>query len=323
MQGGSSDDIWAIVLAAGEGQRLAAITASLHGRPVPKQFASLVGDRSLLQATMDRVAALVPARRTVVVVAEAQAALARQQLRGFAGAQSVVQPSNRGTAVGLMLPLCHVLARDPGARVLVVPSDHVIKDERPFRDAVRRAFRAAAAAPAGVVLAGAEATGPATDLGWIQPGEFRGLDATAGRAVQAFWEKPDEARASALFQQGALWNMLVIAARAADLWKLIARHLPGAAARFVAFRDAPAGLGDRQAIADLYREIGAHDLSREVLERAVGLAVVSMIGGGWTDCGTPDRLLACLGTEARRAFRARLAEAPGAGSSAAKASACD
>ncbi|MES1205892.1 MAG: NTP transferase domain-containing protein, partial [Pseudomonadota bacterium] len=61
---------WAIVLAAGEGSRLASVTRLLHGRDVPKQFAELDGERTLLQRTMDRVGQLVPPSRTVVVIAE-------------------------------------------------------------------------------------------------------------------------------------------------------------------------------------------------------------------------------------------------------------
>src|SRR4051812_33488561 len=98
---------WAIVLAGGEGTRLAALTRAIHGRDVPKQFARLGNARSLLQQTLDRISAVIPARRTVVIVAEAQAEIALPQLRAYRGLEVVLQPANRGTAPGVLLPLAH------------------------------------------------------------------------------------------------------------------------------------------------------------------------------------------------------------------------
>jgi mannose-1-phosphate guanylyltransferase len=72
------DDLWAIVLAGSEGTRLAPVTRLLYGCEVPKQFAFL-GDGSLLQRTMDRIAPIVPTHRTVVVVAQNRRQIAETQ----------------------------------------------------------------------------------------------------------------------------------------------------------------------------------------------------------------------------------------------------
>jgi mannose-1-phosphate guanylyltransferase len=97
-------------LAGREGTRLASITRAVYGREVPKQFAALGTERTFLQQTMDRIAPLVPAERTVVVVSESDAAIAEEQLAGYPGRRLVLQPSRRGTTAGLLLPLAHVLA---------------------------------------------------------------------------------------------------------------------------------------------------------------------------------------------------------------------
>jgi len=78
--GDDTERLWAIVLAAGDGKRLAPLTRALYGRELPKQFAVLHRGRSLLQTTMDRVAPLVPPERTVVVVGRAHEGLARRQI---------------------------------------------------------------------------------------------------------------------------------------------------------------------------------------------------------------------------------------------------
>src|SRR5712691_5007185 len=114
---------WAVVLAAGDGARLRPLTRLLYEQDLPKQFAVIEGGRSLLQSTLDRLAARFPAERTVVV-GKSQETVARHQLRDFAGVEIVAQPRNLGTGPGLLLPLARVRAREPGARVAVFPSDH-------------------------------------------------------------------------------------------------------------------------------------------------------------------------------------------------------
>src|SRR5688572_18497108 len=101
----SDDRLWAVVLAAGEGTRLAPMTRRLYGEPLPKQFATLVGNRSLLQETVERLSALVPAAHMVVVVPDGYQRLARLQLARWPGLHIVSQPANRGTGPGILLPL--------------------------------------------------------------------------------------------------------------------------------------------------------------------------------------------------------------------------
>src|SRR5882672_3243328 len=127
MTGTPVDDterLWAIVLAAGEGRRLAPLTRALYGWELPKQFAVLHRGRSLLQTTIDRMVPLVPPERTVVVVGRAHRDLAKIQLAEHRGVEIVAQPRNLDTGPGILLPLTHVLVRDPGASVVILPSDH-------------------------------------------------------------------------------------------------------------------------------------------------------------------------------------------------------
>jgi mannose-1-phosphate guanylyltransferase len=288
------DELWAIVLAGGQGTRLAGVTRALHGRAVAKQFADLCGRRTFLQRTMDRIGLLIPPERTVVVVGQEQRALAERQLAGFTGVQIVLQPDNRGTAFGVLLPLAHVLDRAPRATVVVFPSDHHVQNEPAFVDAVRRAVAACAATPRGAVLIGATAEGPATDLGWIARGKPCGASGTRARRIAGFVEKPDRPRAVALLRGRAVWNTLIIAARARTLWALIARHLAGAAGRLGPYRLHPRHPGAELLLKDIYRGLPTADLSRDVLQHSRALAVVRMDEAGWSDCGTPDRLYRAL-----------------------------
>ena len=119
--------LWSIILAAGQGKRLASITKALCGRWLPKQFVALTTTRTLIQETVERTSSLVPPTRTVVVVSERDEPIARAQLAGYPGVELVRQPLDRGTAAGLMLGLAHVRARDPHAEVAVFPADHHVQ----------------------------------------------------------------------------------------------------------------------------------------------------------------------------------------------------
>ena len=294
VQPGRNTKQFAIVLAAGEGTRLAALTRAVHSRVVPKQFATLCGDQSFLQKTLDRIGPIVPSERTVVVVPEDHAEMAARQIGGYAGIEIVNQPRNRGTGAGVLLPLAHVLARDPDAGVVVLPSDHYFEREDVFQKAVGRAMLAARAAPERVVLLGAAAEAPATDLGWIVCGEAHGPRAAGARRVEHFMEKPDSDTARELLREGALWNMLVIAASGRALWSLAEQHVPAICPSLRSYRSL---IGNRAATArlrDIYSTLPATDLSRDILQRAQGLLAISMTNAGWSDCGTPERLFQAL-----------------------------
>jgi mannose-1-phosphate guanylyltransferase len=291
----SVENLWAIVLAAGRGTRLAAVTRTLCGRDLPKQFVALTSSRTLLQETMDRIAPLVPPERTIVVTSDTHYDLCVSQLRGYPGVEIVLQPADRGTGPGVLLPLAHVLARDPRARVAVFPSDHHVQRPGAFLLGVRRALMAAARTPAGVALLGVPAERPATDLGWIVPGERL---AEGASRLQRFVEKPGAEAALTLLEAGALWNTMVVAGSAAALWHLARRHLPEQTRRFEKYLGCIHHPAAPIALADLYAEMASADFSRSVLQVSLGLAVVAVVDSGWFDCGTPERLLEWLAATA-------------------------
>jgi mannose-1-phosphate guanylyltransferase len=244
---------------------------------------------------MDRIAPVTPPERTVVVVADGYEELARTQLAGYPGVEIVTQPMNLGTGVGILLPMAHVLSRDPRASVAIYPSDHHVRRTEPFCDAVERAVRIAGMSDSGVALLGAAAERAAVDLGWIVRGNRLGGQMDRAWEVHRFVEKPPEPLAMLLLGTGGLWNTMVIAGKARALWELARRHIPEQTRAFDGYIK-QLGHGNGRTVRELlYRQqLLPADFSREVLQVARGLAVVPLIDSGWFDCGTPERLFEWL-----------------------------
>jgi mannose-1-phosphate guanylyltransferase len=287
--------LWAIVLAAGEGKRLSSLTRALYGWELPKQFAVLHGGRSLLQTTLDRVTPLIPPERTVVVVGLTHEGLARLQLAEYPGVEIVAQPRNLDTGPGILLPLTHVLARDPEASVVVLPSDHYVADPRPLLRAVRTAVESSRRVEDLLTLIGVVPDRAETEYGWIVPGPRvdRGTD-TRLRGVSRFVEKPPPNEAQELLRSGALWNTFISVSRASTYWDVAKEHLPMQAGLFERYGleiDRP---GEKRLLDALYAAMEPANFSQGVLERAANLAVLPVAGTGWTDWGTPERILRSL-----------------------------
>ena len=293
--GRSATGPWAVILAGGEGKRLSGLTRALYGKPLPKQFAVFAGKLSLLQATVERVFPLVPFERMVVVASSPHEALAREQLAAYPGIQLLTQPRNLDTGPGILLPLATILRKDRAARVVLLPSDHHVPRPQPFLEAIRTADASSLSNPSQVTLIGTASDSPETDYGWIVPG--RSADPSCDwsiRTVERFVEKPARELARHLHAAGGLWNTFASAGTAAAYWAHAQRHLPGHTALFESC-GAPAEAALPEAwLRRIYSRMAPANFSREVLERATGLAVVTVAGSGWSDWGSPERVYASL-----------------------------
>ena len=276
--------LWNIVLAAGAGRRLASVTGG-----IPKQFWSVDGGRTLLEDTLRRSAPLAPPAQHVVVVDRAHEPYVTALPQLAQSNRVVYQPRDRGTAVGVLLGLMDVVAAAPDALVLLTPADHGVRRPHSFVAGVRRAALEIDAGRRQVVLFGATPTEAVGDYGWITPGApCAGNDAF--RPVTAFSEKPALDTARRLFESGAVWNTMVLLARASALLELYRQHLPSLIDSFLPALSMSAP--ERPAVLqEQYDQVPAADFSRDLLTHAGGLSVYTWPAAlGWSDLGTPDRL---------------------------------
>jgi mannose-1-phosphate guanylyltransferase len=278
------EHLWAIVLAGGSGARVRSLFTDSEGHCVPKQFCALGGQGPLVRWAIERAARAVPQDHVVVIVTEEHRQWWHRQLGDLPARNLVVQPCNRGTAAGLLLPLTEVLRRDPLAIVLVLPSDHYVADEPRLAGAIARALRAVQENPRRLVLLGMTPHEVDTEYGWIVPS---GPGAFVQR-VARFVEKPDRPKASDLRRQGALLNSLIFAGSGRTLLGLYVAAARELVDTIVPVQDEGARPG---AMEESFRSLPSFDFSRRILERyAERLSVVRVPDCGWTDLGTPERL---------------------------------
>ena len=227
-----------------------------------------------------------------MIVNASHRSLAEEQLEWAEGVSLVVQPQDRGTAAGVLLPVLHVLERDPDATVTILPSDHGILDGELFNAGLMRARKAVESRPELIVIGGVEASSPRPDYGWIvHKGPRLSAQEIVLLRVSRFIEKPPMAIAEVLFSAGALWSTFVLVAKAGTLLELFRTHL-GPQAELLEQGFLRKG-AERQAwLSMCYSGLTATDFSSNILSAAGNLAVLAWPERlGWIDLGTPERLL--------------------------------
>jgi mannose-1-phosphate guanylyltransferase len=259
-------------------------------RRLPKQLLPVLGARSLLQETIERLRVIVPPAQILVVTHRDHAAAVRRQLPALPARNIVSEPVARNTAPCLALAALTIEARAPGATFVSVPADHAIAEPAAFRATVLEALAWAAAEPVAVTI-GIRPTAPETGYGYIALGSRIG-----GRTarVRAFIEKPTAVRARRFVAAGRyLWNSGMFAWRTTTILALLDRHLPAVTGPLRAALAKPARRRPA-ALALAYRRLPSISIDYGVMEHARDVLVVSG-DFGWSDVGSWEALAAVAG----------------------------
>ena len=283
----TSADLHVIIQAGEEDSRLFPLTSALSGEAVPKQFARIAGDSSLLQQTVASYTDLVPRERIAVVVSTKYEELARTQLRQWRGLAILARPFNRGPSVDLLFALGRVVVRATVAAVIVAPAQHYIPGASVLAGSLVAAGLALATSP--IIIAGAAMTGVAGGDRIIVPGpSLDGGVLSVGRLVEH--ASPSEARR--LKACGALWDTCAFTARAADLWKLAARKLPIRTAMIEGLWVGKAVSPD--SVGAAFQRMPATIHEGALWQGTKDLGVIPVHGSGWNAWSTPEQVMNSL-----------------------------
>ena len=272
--------MYALILAGGSGTRLWPYSRS--GRP--KQFLSLDGRTTMLQATVNRTLSIIPPERVYVATGAAYAGLVAEQLPEVPRANILVEPSGRGTAPCIGLAALHLLRRDPNAVMAVLSADHQIEDADSLCAALSAGGRIAQQGY--LVTLGITPSEPSTGYGYIERGRLLAEEGTQRVfQVQAFAEKPNLERAEAYVASGNyFWNAGMFVWRADRILEELAAHRP-AVAEPLARIDAAIGTpAQQQVLHTVWPRIENVAIDIAVMEQTAD-AVVIPAAFGWSDVG--------------------------------------
>lgn len=298
-------DLCGIVLAGGEDKRLQSLIQRLRGDTLVKQFVNFIGEHSMLERAFLRAETLIPRNRifTVVNWSHLKYPEVRRQISRRPKGSVVVQPENKDTGPGLLLPLMHLYKRYPGSTVVIFPSDHFILEEKIFMARVHLAYRAVERDPSRLVLLGIEPDSPEPEYGYILPSK-KSIASPGLFAISRFVEKPALDTAQELILRGGLWNTMVMVFRASTLLYLLCRYFPAIYERFQRVKEAIGSPFEKAVVQETYSGIDAVNFSRDMLQllakrhpsRFLGLSVKGVV---WSDWGSEYRITETLKKIAR------------------------
>lgn len=276
----------ALVLAGGSGTRF--WPASRRQRP--KQLLALDGERSMLQATVERLAPLVPAERVWISTTAALADAIAEQLPAIPRDRILVEPAGRNTGPAIAASIAAMPATIREGAIAVLPSDHRIGEAERFRATLAAAAEEATRRDR-VLALGVVPTHAETGFGYLETGAA--LAGVPGLLrVARFTEKPDRATAERFLASGRhLWNAGMFVFRGGTLLALLERHAPELACGVAALGREPGRA------AELYRALPSISIDYALMEKLDDLATLPL-DCGWNDLGSWDALAQVLDRDA-------------------------
>lgn len=277
---------YCVIMAGGKGERFWPLSAD----SMPKPFLKLIGDKTMIQLTVERLTGIVPRERIFVVLGEAHLAVARAQLPDLPAGNFIVEPEGRDTAPCIGYAAIWLLRNDPDAVMAVLPADHYIPDVDRFAKTVVRGVGIAASGNY-LVTIGIKPVRPETGYGYIKAHEaFTSSKDGLCFKVEKFVEKPDLGRATAYLEEGNYyWNAGMFIWRVDTVLLGMERHMPELYVNLLKIGDALAA-SDKRHISEIYHGLTRKSIDYGLMERAEN---VLMILGEfrWDDVGTWSSLL--------------------------------
>ena len=284
--------VHAVVMAGGRGERFWPLSTDRLSKP----FIPLLGSRTLIQDTVDRLQGLVPPERVFISIGEAHLEVARNQLPGIPAANFIVEPVGRDTSACIGWCALHVEQRDAQGALLAIPADHFVGDAEAYRRTLRKGFDSLTGS-SGVVF-GVRPVRPETGYGYVQV-EKPGAADVACRVLR-FVEKPDAAVAVEYLRSGDyFWNSGIFLWENTTLLELFARHLPDTyrgLEKLRAFAGRPGA--DPAELLAVFSALPRISIDFGILEKTSGLRLLP-VEFDWDDIGNWHALERALPADVR------------------------
>jgi len=214
-----NSNFYPVILAGGRGTRFWPLSRKKRA----KQLLALDGKQTMIQQTVSRLLPLAAPRNFWIITNEDLRPAITKQLSKLPKAQVLAEPAGRNTAPAIGLAAFLLQREDPGAVIGMFPSDHVIADEKSYRQTLQRGIEIARSG-ANIVVLGIKPNRPETGYGYIEAGSTSN---GAALRVHRFTEKPDANKAAEFVAAGNYyWNSGMFLWSARTLADALREHLP-------------------------------------------------------------------------------------------------
>ncbi len=282
---------WGIILAGGHGTRLQRFIKVRFGEDRPKQYCALVGKRSMLRHTIDRVSPLFPSDHLMTTINARHLSWAFDDLHDRSPKTVVIQPFNRETGPAILLSLLHVHHADPHAVVAVFPADHFILQEERYRSFVSGAMGFVSEHRDQIVMMGIAPFSLQHGYGWIEKGNQ--LFSEGVWSVKKFWEKPGPFVTQYLHENNCLWNTMTLVGSVSNFLNLFEEHLNEMYTSSQRIVKSLGTMFESDSTEEVFKTIRPVNFSRGILEKIPEkLCVLQMNNIYWSDWGDESRIRA-------------------------------
>ncbi len=275
-------NVYAILMAGGVGTRF----WPRSRQNSPKQVLNIVGKKTMIQATHERLSGLVDDARVMIVTNAQQKSLIHEQLPQLSDDSFIIEPFGRNTAPCIGLAAIHVMAQDPDGVMVVLPADHVITKVDEFKEVVKLAIDVAVERDA-LVTMGITPDEPATGYGYIQGGEEL-LKSGIHRVlkVRTFAEKPNLETATRFLESGDFfWNSGMFVWKASAIMAEIKRALPDMYNELMEVSEHIGSSSYSDCLVNAFRAIRSVSIDVGVMQQSNRVFVIPA-DMGWNDVGS-------------------------------------
>ncbi len=286
---------YGVIMAGGGGTRF----WPLSRKSRPKQFLNLSGKDTMVMDTALRLTGVADKDDIMVVTSAAHRDMTIELTKGTLRADRILgEPAARNTAACIGYAAMEIVRKYEDGIMVIVPSDHFIKDEKEFAAVLNDAVEVATKTNA-LVTVGIRPSFPCTGYGYIRNTHTENVAGTSHepRAVVEFVEKPDLETAEGYLESGEYaWNSGMFIWKASTILGYFERLLPDIYEYLVRIGDAMGTAQEQLVIEELYPQIPKISIDYGIMERADG---VLMLEGdfGWNDVGSFDALEEVYGTD--------------------------